>query len=402
MYHKWRHPSLLLLSVGIANVGDFIYLVAINIFIFQLTGSATAVALMWLISPLVNIFTKFWTGSFIDFRSKRKIVMLTYVIRGLSIFVLALSHHIILIYSVLIIMSIAKSFFSPASMTYITMTIPKELRKQFNSIRSFATSGAAIIGPAIGGGLITITSTSTVLWINGLFFFISAGLLLFLPNDPVKDSTVPKLTLKQVKMDFSIVLQFMKEQRYITFVYTGFILLMIFTFAMDTQEVVFVQEVIGLSEIDYTLLVSITGIGSLIGAFLLTIVSKRLSIRMMIVIGLTMTSLGYVLYAFSWSFASIVSGFILIGFFIIYLNAGVITFYQNNVQVEMMGRVTSIYDFIQSVLQIISILAVGLLADFLSLRGTIIALALTMITVTIIYASIIYKKGYEELYMESA
>ncbi|MGN7312862.1 MFS transporter [Alkalicoccobacillus gibsonii] len=402
MYHKWRHPSLLLLSVGIANVGDFIYLVAINIFIFQLTGSATAVALMWLISPLVNIFTKFWTGSFIDFRSKRKIVMLTYVIRGLSIFVLALSHHIILIYSVLIIMSIAKSFFSPASMTYITMTIPKELRKQFNSIRSFATSGAAIIGPAIGGGLITITSTSTVLWINGLFFFISAGLLLFLPNDPVKGSTVPKLTLKQVKMDFSIVLQFMKEQRYITFVYTGFILLMIFTFAMDTQEVVFVQEVIGLSEIDYTLLVSITGIGSLIGAFLLTIVSKRLSIRMMIVIGLTMTSLGYVLYAFSWSFASIVSGFILIGFFIIYLNAGVITFYQNNVQVEMMGRVTSIYDFIQSVLQIISILAVGLLADFLSLRGTIIALALTMITVTIIYASIIYKKGYEELYMESA
>ncbi|MEN0643251.1 MFS transporter [Alkalicoccobacillus gibsonii] len=402
MYHKWRHPSLLLFSVGIANVGDFIYLVAINIFIFQLTGSATAVALMWLISPLVNIFTKFWTGSFIDFRSKRKIVMLTYVIRGLSIFVLALSHHIILIYSVLIIMSIAKSFFSPASMTYITMTIPKELRKQFNSIRSFATSGAAIIGPAIGGGLITITSTSTVLWINGLFFFISAGLLLFLPNDPVKGSTVPKLTLKQVKMDFSIVLQFMKEQRYITFVYTGFILLMIFTFAMDTQEVVFVQEVIGLSEIDYTLLVSITGIGSLIGAFLLTIVSKRLSIRMMIVIGLTMTSLGYVLYAFSWSFASIVSGFILIGFFIIYLNAGVITFYQNNVQVEMMGRVTSIYDFIQSVLQIISILAVGLLADFLSLRGTIIALALTMITVTIIYASIIYKKGYEELYMESA
>lgn len=401
MYHKWRHPSLLLLSVGIANVGDFIYLVAINIFIFQLTGSATAVALMWLISPLVNIFTKFWTGSFIDFRSKRKIVMLTYVIRGLSIFVLALSHHIILIYSVLIIMSIAKSFFSPASMTYITMTIPKELRKQFNSIRSFATSGAAIIGPAIGGGLITITSTSTVLWLNGLFFFISAGLLLFLPNDPVKGSTVPKLTLKQVKMDFSIVLQFMKEQRYITFVYTGFILLMIFTFAMDTQEVVFVQEVIWLSEIDYTLLVSITGIGSLIGAFLLTIVSKRLSFRMMIVIGLTMTSLGYVLYAFSWSFASIVSGFILIGFFIIYLNAGVITFYQNNVQVEMMGRVTSIYDFIQSVLQIISILAVGLLADFLSLRGTIIALALTMITVTIIYASIIYKKGYEELYMES-
>ncbi len=111
MNKKWRHPAILLLSVGVANVGDFIYLVAINLLIYQLTGSATAVALMWLIGPLTNLFAKFWTGSFIDYRSKRRIIIATYLIRAFSIVLLAFSESLILIYSVLVVISVAKAFF---------------------------------------------------------------------------------------------------------------------------------------------------------------------------------------------------------------------------------------------------------------------------------------------------
>ncbi|WP_289890758.1 hypothetical protein [Virgibacillus pantothenticus] len=70
--NSWKNPILLLFSIGISSIGDFIYLVAINIIVYQLTGSAAAVAGLWIIAPLVNIITKFWTGSFIDYRSKRK------------------------------------------------------------------------------------------------------------------------------------------------------------------------------------------------------------------------------------------------------------------------------------------------------------------------------------------
>lgn len=71
----WKHPIILLFSIGIANIGDFIYLVAINIIVYQLTGSAAAVAGLWIIGPLTNIVTKFWTGSFIDYRSKRRVMI---------------------------------------------------------------------------------------------------------------------------------------------------------------------------------------------------------------------------------------------------------------------------------------------------------------------------------------
>lgn len=41
---EWKDPAILLTSIGIASIGDFVYLVAINIIVYQLTHSAAAVA----------------------------------------------------------------------------------------------------------------------------------------------------------------------------------------------------------------------------------------------------------------------------------------------------------------------------------------------------------------------
>ncbi len=200
--------------------------------------------------------------------------------------------------------------------------------------------------------------------------------------------------------DFTIVKKFMINNKYISFVYFGFIMIMIFSFAMDAQEVVFTQQVVGLSEFEYSLLISITGIGSVAGAFLLSVFSNKVSLRYMITIGLIMTTIGYIIYAFSWSFTSIVVGFVVLGFFNVYLNAGIMTFYQNNVPVDIMGRVTSIYDLIQSVIQVIFILVIGLAADLVSLRLTIVTLALIMFLSSIIFSIIVLKPNKKSYFRE--
>lgn len=166
----WKHSIILLSSIGIASIGDFIYLVAINIIVYQLTGSAAAVAGLWIIGPLTNIVTKFWTGSFIDYRSKRRVMILTYIIRAVFICLIPFAPNMVVIYGILVVLSVAKAFFNPSSMTYVAMLIPKEKRKRFNSMRSFTTSGAVIIGPAIGGSLILLTFVQTTLLLNALFF----------------------------------------------------------------------------------------------------------------------------------------------------------------------------------------------------------------------------------------
>ncbi|MCP3033583.1 MFS transporter [Halobacillus sp. A1] len=398
---KWKDPILLLTSIGISSIGDFIYLVAINIIVYQLTGSAAAVAGLWIIGPLTNIATKFWTGSFIEYRSKRKVMMGSYIIRAVFIFLIPFSSNMAVIYGILVILNVAKAFFNPSSMTYIAILVPKEKRKRFNSIRSFASSGAFIVGPAIGGSLILLTSVEVTLWLNALFFLISAILLLFLPEkENIDKETIPKMTIAQVIGDFTVVQKFMINNKYISFVYLGFIMIMIFTFAMDAQEVVFTQRVVGLSEFEYSLLISITGIGSVVGALLLSVFSNKISLRYMITIGVTMMTIGYIIYAVSWSFTSIVVGFVVLGFFNVFLNAGIMTFYQNNVSVDIMGRVTSIYDLIQSIIQVIFILAIGIAADLVSLRLTIITLALVMFISSITFSILVLKPNKKSFYQE--
>lgn len=397
----WKAPILLLISIGISSIGNFIYLVAINIIVYRLTESAAAVAGLWIVGPLTNIFTKFWTGSFIDYRSKRQVMVTTYLIRALFIGFIPFAPNIAVIYAILIILNAANAFFTPASVTYMTMLVPKEKRKRFNAFRSFADSGAFIVGPAVGGALMIWTSVEIVLWINVLFFIIPALLFLFLPEmETIEKERIPKLTISQVLYDFTIVIKFMSDSRYVSSIYIAYILLIIFTFAMDAQEVVFTQQVVGLTELEYSLLISITGIGSVAGAALLSIVSNRIPLKKMIAAGLIMMTVGYVIYAFSWSFASVAAGFIILGFFHVFFNAGMMTFYQNNIPTEIMGRVTSIYQFIQSALQILFVLAVGIMADYFSLRITIVTLALVMLFLSIVFAASVMRRDKEIYFKE--
>ncbi|MFA1821890.1 MFS transporter [Virgibacillus oceani] len=398
----WKDPAILLFSIGISSIGDFVYLVAINIMVYQLTGSAAAVAGLWIIGPLTNIVTKIWTGSFIDYRSKRKVMIATYIIRAVFICFIPFAPNMAVIYGILMVLSVAKAFFNPSSMTYVTMLVPQEKRKRFNAIRSFASSGAFIIGPAIGGALILATSIEATLWMNGLFFVISAILLLFLPEkENIDKETIPALTFSQVIRDFTVVRKFMLNNKYVSFIYFGFMVVMIFAYAMDAQEVVFTQQVIGLSEMEFSLLISITGIGSLTGAVLLSFFANYFSLRYMIIIGIIMMTIGYVIYAFSWSFASIVVGFVILGFFNVFLNAGMMTFYQNNIPVEIMGRVTSIYQLVESAIQVLFILAIGILADIISLRITIVTLALVMLLSSFVFSFSVWKPNKKSFYREN-
>lgn len=134
-------------------------------------------------------------------------------------------------------------------------------------MRSFTSSGAFVMGPTVGCELVLLTSIEAKLWINALFYIVSAVLLLFLPEkEKIDKISILKLTTSQVIYDFTIVWRFMLANKYVSFIYLGFIIIIIFTFAMDAQEVVFIQQVVGLTEFNYSLLISITEIGSVVGA----------------------------------------------------------------------------------------------------------------------------------------
>lgn len=314
----------------------------------------------------------------------------TDIIRAAFVAIIPFFSSIWPIYVCLFILSISKSFSEPATITYITNIVPEKGRKQFNSFRSLISSSAFLIGPAISGLLLLVFSVSVSIWINAFSFIVSAIMVYLLPNLNIdSNKVVGKFSLNILKSDWNKVFKFSQSNPYIVKVYFLSQIFMIVALGMDAQEVVFTQKVLNLSEADYGLLISLTGVGSILGAATVSLVVKKLSIRSLITLGYFMVSIGYLVYAFSFSFWTVAIGFMILGYFNSFSGTGFMTFYQNNVPVQMMGRISSIYGMFQSFLQVIFILMIGFTGDIIPVRYTINAASTLMLLLSILQIKLV-------------
>ncbi|MQR97147.1 MFS transporter [Fictibacillus phosphorivorans] len=389
---EWKFPALLLSAVGISYIGDFIYLVSLNLFIFAKTESVAAVAGLWLIGPLAGIVTSLWSGSLIDRLNKKTIMMITDIMRALLVALIPFLSELWMIYSVLFAVSLCSSFFNPASSAYTVQLVPKEKWLRYNSIASVLTTGALVIGPAIAGALVHFGSYNFAIWCNAVSFLFSACMLSFLPSlyDKQGGSSPDSSKIRLMINDWRIVGDFLKKQRLFLTTYILFQMIMTLAIALDSQEVVFTQTIIGLSESQYSLLVSITGIGYLTGSLLLAVMANKFPVPYLIGFASTLFSLGYGIYAFSHSFFSACIGFIILGFFSSFANTGFQTFFQQSIPSSKMGRVGATLGFFQSISLIVIILFASFLSEWLNVKEVVIGISLLIICFAIILNVLMY------------
>ncbi|MCM3784690.1 MFS transporter [Neobacillus mesonae] len=367
---NWQGKTLLLGSIGISRVGDFVYLIAINVLILNLTGSPAAVAGLWIIAPAASVLTKFWAGSIVDRYSQRQLMIITDLIRAVFVALLPLLPELWMIYACLMINSMASSIFQPASMAYIVRLVPEPERKQFNAFQGLTTSGAFLVGPAAAGILLIYMEPDIAIYINAASFLLSAVLLALLPNLSADAGQAGnrKLTFRMIADDWKVVLQFSKSAAYVIFIYGLFHVILLLGMALDSQEVVFIRNTLSMTELEYGLIVSLTGAGSVAGAFLNSLFAKWIPVKHMLGGGMLLVSFGYLMFSVSHSFVLAAAGFIILGFFSSFSNAGLATFYQNNVPSEIMGRMTSVFGLMISLLQMAAIILFGVAAEVVSLR----------------------------------
>lgn len=400
----WKKPILLLSGIGISYLGNWIYLIALNLSILELTGSAAAVAGLYIIRPIAVLLTNTWAGSVIDRVNKRYLMIAIDLIRGVLVFCIPFIGSLWIIYTLLLMINIVGSFFGPSSSVYITKLIPSDNRKRFNSIMSMTNSGAFLLGPAIAGILIMHVGTELCIIINAVTFLVCAFFIYLLPNVDEKSNN-PQLHIhwKMIMKDWIIVKDFALKARNFIIIYLLFQLALLIGFSLDSQEVTFIKQNIKLSDRDYGIIVSITGIGSLIGAAVAAILAKKLQLKLYLGVGMLLTSVGYVGFYSSYNFLTATLAFIFLGFFMAFANAGYATFFQNNVPIEIMGRFSSIADMFQGVVQIGLTLLLGLFAEWFTLQlvclifsivGTVLALVL-LFTIFIPSKAVLFEENKE-------
>ncbi|WP_110926224.1 MFS transporter [Bacillus massiliglaciei] len=392
---NWRNPILLIMGIGISNLGAWIYLIALNVAILNVTGSAAAVAGLFIIKPLSLLITNPWAGSVIDRVNKRKLMIAIDMIRGGLILIIPFISSVWIIYLVVFLVNIAGAFFGPSSSVMITKLVSPENRKTFNSLMSMVNSGSFLIGPALSGFLILHFTTDIAIFINAVSFFVCAWFIYFLPDaeEPLAARRVP-VQLVTIKKDWQKVFHFIKKANYFMVIYVLFQCAMLIGFVLDSQEVTYIKQNLNLSDQKYGLLVSVSGIGALAGAAAAAALSNKLSLRFYMGAGMLLSGIGYFCFYSASAFILASFSFLLLGFFMSFANAGYATFFQNNVPVEIMGRFGSAAEMIQGVLQIILTLLLGLMAEWFSLQ----AVCLIFSSVSILFSlmlsiTIVYKKN---------
>ncbi|PFR42979.1 MFS transporter [Bacillus thuringiensis] len=383
----WKYPLLLLSGVGIANLGAWVYLIALNVLVYNMGGSALAVATLYVIKPLATLFTNAWSGSMIDRLNKRKLMIHLDIYRALLIAILPFLPSLWIVYVFVFFISMASAIYEPTAMTYMTKLIPVERRQRFNSLRSLIGSGAALIGPAVAGGLLIAGTPEFAIYMNAIAFLLSGLITLLLPNlDKKKDSdtTSNTLSLTVLKEDWSTVINFSRKHVYVVCVYFLFQSMFVLATATDSLELSFAKEVLLLTDSEYGFLVSIAGAGYILGAITNTILSKKLAPSFLIGIGSLFISIGYLIYAFSNVFLIAAIGFFILSFSMAYANTGFYTFYQNNIPVHMMGRIGSIYGLIIALVTIFITILSGVATQFISIQLVVIVGSLIMLFITIV------------------
>ncbi|PFN18601.1 MFS transporter [Bacillus cereus] len=383
----WKYLLLLLSGVGIANLGAWIYLIALNVLVYHMGGSALAVAALYVIKPLATLFTNAWSGSMIDRLNKRKLMIHLDIYRALSIAILPLLPSLWIVYVFVFFISMASAIYEPTAMTYMTKLIPVEQRQRFNSLRSLIGSGAFLIGPAIAGVLLIASTPEIAIYINAIAFLLSGFITLLLPNLDKKeasDTTSNTLSLTVLKKDWNTVINFSRKHVYVVCVYFLFQSMFVLATATDSLELSFAKEVLLLTDSEYGFLVSIAGAGFILGAITNTILSKKLAPSLLIGIGSLFIAIGYLIYAFSNVFLIAAIGFFILSFSMAYANTGFYTFYQNNIPVHMMGRIGSIYGLVIAIVTIFITILSGVATQFISIQLVVIVGSLVMLFITIV------------------
>ena len=165
---------------------------ALTIWAYELTGSATALALVgfFFVTPML-IFSPI-AGAIVD-RSNRKWMMaLSDLAAGMAtvgVLILYLTGHLQIwhLYIANAVMGLFQAFQWPAYSAAISVMLPKEHYGRANGMMSLAESGSGIFAPLLAGAVLGIIGLAGVLFIDiaTFLFAIAALVAVHVPQSPV-------------------------------------------------------------------------------------------------------------------------------------------------------------------------------------------------------------------------
>lgn len=259
----------------VSTVGGYMTNFALTLWAWEVTGSATALALIGFFSQLSRVFVTLFSGIIVD-RFNRKYLMILadaiVVLSTVSILILY-SIHALQIWHLYLIGAINSSFGQIQQLAYttsLTLLVPPQQYTRVSSMGSALNYGPAIFAPALAGSLYLIIGLSGILLID-IFTFLAAFATLIAVQIPQPLSMSDRISANRIWQDIFFGFQYVFQHsnlRILLFITTAF------WFVHDFGEALYDPMILARSHGNVTVLASTSvaaGVGGVTGAILVSL-----------------------------------------------------------------------------------------------------------------------------------
>lgn len=268
-----------LIAANLINrFGDSVDALAFTWLVYQVTGSASWSAIIYALNMLPTILLQPFAGAAVERRSKKRLMILADVLRGIVVIVLAATYlngivnpWIMAVFTLVI--SSVEAFCTPASTAIIPRLLEKKYYEFGTSLNSVASKVMELVGTAVAGIIIGVWGIGAAILMDAGTFFASAL---------IKGSLRVEETFQEEKGTSGVALYFQDLKEGFAYVKTRKVVLNLCILAFFTNAVLaplnslqspLVMDVLGQG----SGLLSVIGIACTVGMGLATVIFPYLS-----------------------------------------------------------------------------------------------------------------------------
>ncbi|WP_235001495.1 MFS transporter [Halobacillus sp. Marseille-P3879] len=279
---EWRknYPAFRLIGGNVVSFfGDQIYLLALPLIVLALTDSPVAMGIAAFLERL-PILLQPWLGVLTDRLSRKRILLacdacraflagvtgVLFIMDQLTVWQLFLTAFLIGLFTQL---------YNTAQFTVIPYLVREHDLKKANAVNSGLFQTAVLLGPGLGGMIVSIYHPGYALIINGTSFLAAWLAIRSLPLPRASEHTAQQKVWKQVEEGFRYVF----KRKPILFTNLAMMFSIFGTTLFLTMMVFHLKDVIGLSPAAIGWLLSSGGAAAIGGAFLSPVLTSKWSYR---------------------------------------------------------------------------------------------------------------------------
>jgi MFS family permease len=347
LFRSLRHRNFRLFWSGqlISLIGTWMQNVSQAWLVLELTHSSFKLGVVSALQFLPMLFLSFPAGVFIDYFSKRKIIIGTQAAMLVLAFTLAVLDwtgavqywHIVVLATFL---GVANTVDMPARQAYIIEMVGKEDLMNAIALNSSVFNAARAIGPAVAGMVIAASGTAVCFFVNGLSYLAVIWALLLMKFESAPPGGPRTYRMLQ---DIAEALRYIRNTPLVLITILLVAVVSVFATNFNVLVPVFARQELHRDSAGFGFLMSAFGAGALLGAFSLALMS-RLGPKPVFLLGGGMgLSLFLVLIGLQRSYGITALLLALAGWSMVTFFGMANTTVQLNTEGRLRGRVMSVY-----------------------------------------------------------